>query len=79
MSVGIAMAKKKTGERSPKNKERQEPGFTSKAIRMSEAYAAWLEEAAKLDRTTVAGFLDRAAADRAKAIGLEEKPPERLP
>lgn len=78
MSPGT-MAKKKPTQRSPKNKERTEPGFTSKAIRMSEAYAQWLERAAKHDRATVAAFLDRAAMDRAKALGFTEPPPERIP
>jgi hypothetical protein len=73
------MAKKKPEERSPKNKERSAPGFKTVGMRASEAYAAWLERVAKRDRATVAGFLDRAAADRAKAIGHEEEPPERIP
>jgi hypothetical protein len=79
MSGGTTVAKKKSDQRSPKNKERQAPGFTTKAIRMSDGYAEWIERAAKADRTTVAGFLDRAAADRAKAIGFDEAPPERIP
>lgn len=73
------MAKKMPGERSPKNKERQASGFRSIGVRVSQEYADWLEEAAKLDRTTVAGFLDRAAADRAKSIGFDKLPPERIP
>jgi hypothetical protein len=73
------MAKKKPTERSPKNKERTEPGFRTVGIRVSNAYADWLERVAKQDRATIAGFLDRAAADRAKAIGFDEVPPERIP
>lgn len=55
------------------------PPPRSIAFRVTAAYAAWLERAAKHDRTTNAGFLDRAAADRAKAIGFTEEAPERLP
>lgn len=77
MSPGT-MAKKKPTQRSPKNKERTEPGFTSKAIRMSEVYAEWLEEYARANRATVAGFIDRLLAERAKADGFRP-PPERIP
>jgi hypothetical protein len=73
------MAKKKPGERSPRNKERQAPGFRTIGIRVSDSYAEWLAEAAKHDRVTIAAFLDRAAADRARAIGFTRLPPERIP
>ena len=75
----IAMAKKKAGDRSPKNKERVSPGFRTVGIRVSTAYADWLVKAARYDRVTIAAFLDRAAADRALAIGFTEAPPERIP
>ena len=74
------MAKKKQTERSPNNKERTDlTGFRTIGIRVSIEYAAWLERVGKHDRATIAGFLDRAAADRAKAIGFDEAPPERIP
>jgi hypothetical protein len=73
------MATKKPGERSPRNKERQDAGFRTIGVRVSDAYARWLAEAARHDRVTIAGFLDRAAADRARAIGFTEPPPERIP
>jgi hypothetical protein len=72
------MAKKKADGRSPKNKERTGPGFTSKAIRMSDGYAEWLERYAKLKRATVAGLIDQVLAESAKADGFES-PPERIP
>lgn len=72
---GSTVAKK----RSPRNKERAGPGFRTMGVRVSEAYADWLSEAAKHDRVTIAGFLDRAAADRARAIGFDVPPPERIP
>jgi hypothetical protein len=74
---GVAMPKKKPA-RSPKNKERQAPGFTTKAIRMSEAYGEWLEQYAKENRSTVAAFIDRVLAERAQADGFKA-PPERIP
>ncbi len=81
MAIGVrSVAKaKKSGERSPKNKERQEPGFRTIGIRVSNAYAEWLAEAAKHDRVTIAAFLDRAAADRARVIGFAQVPPPRIP
>jgi hypothetical protein len=79
-AAGSLMARpKKSAARSPKNKERQEPGFTTKGIRMSNAYAEWLEQAAKHSRMTIATFLDRAAAAQAKADGFNTPPPERNP
>jgi hypothetical protein len=70
---------KKPGARSPKNKERQGPGFRTIGIRVSDAYAEWLAEAAKYDRVTIAAFLDRAATDRARVIGFTQAPPARIP
>ncbi len=78
-TTGTLMAKKQPKGRSPKNKERQEPGFRTVGIRVSAAYADWLADAAKHDRVTIAAFLDRAASDRAKAIGFMTPAPERIP
>jgi hypothetical protein len=74
MVAGTAMAKKL-----PKNKARQGPGFRTLGIRMTDEYAAWLAGVAKFDRMTIAAFLDKAAEDRAKAIGFKEPAPGRLP
>lgn len=49
------------------------------AFRCTVEWVKWLEEAAKHDRTAVATFLDRAAAEHAKSIGFPKAPPERLP
>lgn len=76
--TGALMAKKAAG-RSPKNKEREGPGFRTIGIRVSVEYAEWLSKVSKHDRVTIAAFLDRAAADRAQAIGFTESPPERIP
>lgn len=74
------MAKKKSPEQSAKNKERADlTGYRTIGVRVSVAYAEWLEKAARHDRATIASFLDRAAADRAKVIGFDEPAPERIP
>jgi hypothetical protein len=66
-------------EKPSKGKEREGPGFKTIGIRVTDAYADWIGRAAKHDRATIAGFVDRAVADRARAIGFNEPPPERLP
>jgi hypothetical protein len=77
---GALMAKAKgQGGRSPKNKERKEPGFRTVGIRVSNAYADWLTNASKFDRMTIAAFIDKAVTERARAIGFSEPPPERIP
>jgi len=76
--AGTAMARPKRGAR-PKGKARQAPGFKTIGIRVSVAYAEWLEGAAKQDRATIAAFIDRAVVERARSIGYEFPPPERLP
>jgi len=63
--------------RPAKGKDR--PGAPTISIRVSPEYADWLTRAAKADRAKVATFLDRAAADRARAIGFTEPPPDRVP
>jgi hypothetical protein len=72
------MAKKKAESRSPRNKERAAPGFRTIGIRVSDAYAEWLAQAARHDRATIAAFLDRAASDRAREIGFATPAPERI-
>jgi hypothetical protein len=49
------------------------------AMRVTDAYAAWLAEAAAFDRMKIPTFIDRAVADRAKMIGFPKPPPERIP
>ena len=74
------MAKKAASKRSPKNNERtNSAGVGTIGIRVSLQYAEWLRQAAEHDRDTIAGFLDRAAKDRAIAIGFKEPPPVRIP
>jgi hypothetical protein len=67
-------------QRSPRNKERRDiTGFRTIGFRVSQEYAAWLERASKHNRITIAAFLDRAAAEHAKATGFDETPPDRIP
>ncbi len=74
------MAKKKPGERSPKNKERKDIGkFGTVGVRASLKWIAWLGRAAKHSKVSIAAFLERAAAREADAEGFEEKPPDRIP
>lgn len=67
--TGLRMAKKKAAPKKPDG--------TTRAFRMSNAYAEWLRKAAVRDRSSVAAFLDRAAAFYARSIGVEEEPPAR--
>lgn len=62
-----------------KNKAREGPGFRTLGIRVSDEYAEWIAGASKFDRMTIAAFIDKAVADRAKAIGYQLAPPERIP
>jgi hypothetical protein len=71
VSDGLKKASKGAGK--------PEPGFRTLGIRVTNAYADWLARAAKHSRSTIATFLDRAAATQAKLDGFDEPPPERLP
>ena len=73
MSRTTVMAKKKLSSKETKS----DVVMTTRAFRMSESYAEWLEQAAAHDRSSVAEFLDRAAAHYAKAIGVATPPPDR--
>lgn len=78
--AGTTMAgPKKKAARSLKNKERKGPGFRTIGIRVSDAYAEWLERAAKHDKRTVASHIEKALEDRAIKIEFGEAPPERIP
>jgi hypothetical protein len=66
------MAKKKAGKPDPDE-------MVTRAIRMRQEYAAWLDRLASADRSTIAGVIDRALASYAKAIAFKDDPPERTP
>jgi hypothetical protein len=68
----------------PKPKPRGRPPKPPVSLRTigfkaTHEWSAWLERFAKRNRTTVAGVIDRALAEMAKAQGDPEEPPERVP
>ena len=73
MSVG-SMGRKRPSKGSGKPL----PPETTKAFRMSGAYAEWIERFANSERVSVASLLDRALAEHAKVLGFEV-PPDRIP
>jgi hypothetical protein len=73
----VLMARPK--KQAAKGKGKAESGTRPITFRATPEYAEWLIRAAKADRASVATFLDRAATDRAKAIGFDEAAPERVP
>lgn len=73
MAGGATVAKQKG------RPKRRKVDARTVAFRCTVEWFAWLEGAAKHNRMTVATFLDRAAAEHAKATGFLEPPPERLP
>jgi hypothetical protein len=72
MRSGVVMPRPK------KSKAQSDPdAMTTRAIRMRQEYAEWLEALASHDRSTVAGVIDRALAHYGKAIGFDREAPER--
>jgi hypothetical protein len=64
--------------RPKKSKGKPDPNaMTTRAIRMRQEYADWLEQLASFDRSTIAGLIDRALANYGKTIGFEKGAPER--
>jgi hypothetical protein len=68
----MTMARPKRQGRKP-----DRDAMTTRAFRMRQEYADWLEQLAAFDRSTVASLLDRAAAHYAKSIGFSKEVPER--
>jgi hypothetical protein len=52
--------------------------MTTRGLRMTEAYAEWIDRLASSERMGVATLIDRAVAAYAKQAGFE-LPPERVP
>ena len=73
------MSENTPDQRSPDNEDRKKSGFRLIGFRASDDYAEWLTKAAKHDRMTTAAFLDKAARDRAEAIGYSVPSPDRIP
>jgi hypothetical protein len=76
--MGVAiMARKATGA-AGKAKGKPDDGPRAIGFRVSAEYAAWLDKLAEANRSTVAGLIDQALADRARAIGFNEAAPRRV-
>jgi hypothetical protein len=52
--------------------------MTTRGLRMTEAYAEWIDQFAAVERMGVATLIDRAVAAYAKQVGFTA-PPERVP
>ena len=73
MIGGAAMVKKPKA----KAKGQPDPGvMTTRALKMRQEYADWMERFARNERVTLASLIDRALASHAARQGYES-PPER--
>jgi hypothetical protein len=61
-------------KKSPKSRD---AGMTTRGLRMTHAYAKWLEELADTERLGIATLVDRVLAAYAKEVGFRE-PPKRV-
>ena len=73
MSLGATMAKKPPARKKPDPNE-----MVTRAIRMRQEYADWLDQFATKERVTLASLFDRALATHAEQAGFRA-PPERVP
>jgi hypothetical protein len=69
MAGGTAMAKKAKAKPGP---------LVTRALKMTESYAEWLERFATRERVTLSSLIDRALSDHAEQTGFDP-PPERTP
>jgi hypothetical protein len=80
--VSIAKPKPKPEpEPKPKPKPAKPPepeGMTTRGVRMTAKYGAWIDKLAASERISVASLIDRALANYAKLVRFEEEPPERV-
>jgi hypothetical protein len=67
------MAKKPPAKKKPGADE-----MVTRAIRMRQEYADWLERFAMKERVTLAALFDRALVTHAQECGFQD-PPERVP
>lgn len=72
MNAGATMARTKRPKGKPDPDE-----MTTRAFRMRQEYAEWLERLAAFDRSSISSLLDRAVTHYGKAIGFTEEAPER--
>jgi hypothetical protein len=73
MSAGRAMAKKPASVRKPGPDE-----MVTRALRMRQEYADWLDRFASKERVNLASLIDRALATHAERAGFQA-PPDRVP
>lgn len=71
MAAGAIMAKKRPSK--PKPDE-----MVTRALKMRQEYADWLEELSSVNRSTISGLIDQALAEYAQRKGFRP-PPERTP
>ena len=72
--MGVAtMAKKTAGKAKPNPDE-----MVTRALKMRQEYADWLDRFAAKERTSLAALFDRALATHAERAGFDT-PPERVP
>jgi hypothetical protein len=69
------MAKAKTPTELPKPNPDE---MVTRALKMRQQYASWLERFATSERVSLASLIDRALASHAKEVGFEA-PPQRVP
>jgi hypothetical protein len=75
MTGGATMAKaKKTAVKAKPDPD----AMVTRAIRMRQEYADWLDRFASKERTSLAALFDRALSTHAEQAGFEA-PPERVP
>jgi hypothetical protein len=77
MTGGATMAKAKKGAAKAKAKPNPDEMVT-RALKMRQEYADWLERFATMERVSLASLFDRALATHAERAGFEA-PPERIP
>src|SRR4051794_28517345 len=71
MIGGAAMVKKPKA----KAKGQPDPGvMTTRALKMRQEYADWMERFASHERVTLASLIDRALASHAERAGFDEPP-----
>ena len=71
MSGGTTMAKRSRGKPNPDL-------MVTRALRMRQEYADWLERFGAKERVNLASLFDRALASHAEKAGFEA-PPQRVP
>ena len=70
--IAMAECKPKRGRPAAKQKAYKTLGY-----RVSRPYLEWLEQAAKLNRSSISGLIDQAVAKYAGDIGIAGVPPDR--